>query len=140
MNGISSFVVSFCAATIVLGGLYMLCGNIKLSNSVRYVFCLCFICSVLGATALFSNIKPSIKKTEEKEIVTEDKSSRSAELIFETALESEGIEFSKIIVNTDKSDSGNIFITEVIVYSNEDANKIREVIGEGAYDVRVVNG
>ncbi len=70
--------------------------------------------------------------------------SNTAEILakqtFEEALRLSDIDFEKIEVFTDKSESGDIFITEVVVYSHAPKETIREIISsDGAYDVRVVD-
>ena len=67
-------------------------------------------------------------------------SADSARLVFEGALTSAGINFSKITVFTDKTEDGGINIIEVYVYTDASSEAVAAVIGSGSYKLVVVNG
>lgn len=140
MSGINSFIVSFCGGCILLGVLYMLCPTGNMSKSVKYVFCLCFVCMVIGAAL---SIKPpdlsmfdDIKHTE---ILTEQNVAVTAQTVFGEALTQKNINFRKITVNTNKISDGSIVISKVTVYTDEPQQKVTEVVGSDSYEVVVIN-
>lgn len=64
----------------------------------------------------------------------------TAKQVFKTALGKEGITFKKIEVITDKLENGSINITKVTVISDEDPEKIKEIISpDGTLEVEVIN-
>ena len=140
MSGINSFIVSFCGGCILLGVLYMLCPTGNMSKSVIYVFCLCFVCMVVGAAL---SIKPpdlsmfdDIKYTE---ILTEQNVAVTAQTVFGEALTQKSINFRKITVDTNKISDGSIVINRVTVYTDEPQQKVTQVIGSDSYEVVVIN-
>lgn len=140
MNNISSFIISFCVSCILLGFLYMLCPSGSMSQSVKYVFCLCFVCCVIGTVAALP--KPDFsyfESADTTEILTEQNTAVTAQSIFAEALYQEGINFTKIIVDTNKLNDGSIVISKVTVYTSESQQKIDAVIGSDSYEVDVIN-
>ena len=140
MNTITSFIVSFCGRCILLGFLYMLCPSGSMSASVKYVFCLCFICCVIGSA--FSIPNPDFETFDDvksQDILTEQNVSVTAQTVFGEALKSENINFRKIVVDTNKMPDGSIVIIRVTVYTNESPQRVNEVIGSGSYEVVLVN-
>ena len=140
MSGINSFIVSFCGGCILLGVLYMLCPTGNMSKSVKYVFCLCFVCMVVGAAL---SIKPpdlsmfdDIKHTE---ILTEQNVAVTAQTVFGEALTQISINFRKITVDTNKISDGSIVINRVTVYTDEPQQKVTQVIRSDSYEVVVIN-
>lgn len=142
MNGINSFIMSFCTVCILIGGLYIICPSGTFSKSVKYVFCLVLICCV---AATVKGIKSTdfdfAESSEAKSVeISQTAAASAAEQVFSVALKNENIEFSQITVCTDKTDDGSIIITEVIVYSSDDPNRIKKVIESGNnYEVSVIN-
>ena len=140
MKSIASFLTAFCICCISLGGLYTLCPKGKFAKAVKYVFCLCFMCCIISCFSGIANINFSIKSSSYDEILSAGAAAESARMVFERALENSNIKFSKITVLTDKDEIGSIFISKVTVYSDEDAEKIKNIIsGNGSYEVEVIN-
>ena len=141
MSGFLSFVTGFCSVCILIGMLYMLVPEGTMSNSVKYVFALCFLCCILSGTIGISKIRATDFDLGAKQsYVTEDMAARTAEQIFSRALMSKNIDFTKIRVITDKTDDGGISIIKVIVYSSAPAEDIYSVISSDDYEVSVING
>ncbi len=140
MGGINSFIVSFCSSCILLGFLYMLCPSGNMSTSVKYIFCLCFVCCILG-TAI--SIKPPdfslFEKNENTEILTEQNTAVTAQWIFAEALTQKNINYKKITVDTNKMADGSIVISRVIVYTNSSPEEVVEVLCSDSYEVVVIN-
>lgn len=137
MNGFVSFVTAFCTSCIVLGGLYMLMPRGNMSKSVKYVFSLCFVCCIIAVplSGTTFSLDFDIPDTQQSDI-----SASAAQLVFSEALRSADIEFSKITVVTDKSSSGSIVISEVIIYTQADESAVRAVTENGEnYKVSVIN-
>ena len=140
MEGLNSFIISFCSSCILLGFLYMLCPSGNMSASVKYVFCLCFVCCVIGTVIALP--KPDFTyfdKGSTIEILTDQNTSTTAEVVFGEALRQQNINFRKIVVDTNKMKDGSIIISKVTVYSVEDESKIIQVIGSDSYEVCVLN-
>lgn len=140
MSGLSSFIISFCSGCILLGFLYMLCPSGNMSASVKYVFCLCFICCVIGSA--FTLPSPNFSyfdKAQSGEILTEQNVSVTAEAVFGEALRDSNINFRKITVDTNKTEDGSIIISKVTVYSGADEEEIIQAIGSDSYEVCVLN-
>lgn len=139
MSTILSFIASFCIISVTLGALYMLCPEGTLGKSVKYIFVLIMMCAVLALIKGVGDINFNPVKNE-YDIDLDGTKGLGARLTFSRALENAGIEFSKITVCTDKSEDGSIIISEVIVYSPENEDKITEIIGNPSeYEVTVVN-
>lgn len=140
MNGINSFIISFSSSCILLGFLYMLCPSGNMSASVKYIFCLCFVCCVVG-TAL--SVKPPdfsmLEKENNAEIITEQNAAVTSQMIFSEALTQKNINFRKIIVDTNKLADGSIVISRITVYTSEPLQKVVEVIKSNSYEVVVIN-
>ena len=140
MSGINSFIISFCSSCILLGFLYMLCPSGSISGSVKYVFCLCFVCCVLGGTVSVKMPDFSTQSSKNNtEILTEEKVSTTAQMVFSEALIQQNINFRKIIVDTNKLQDGSITISRISIYTNEPSQKINEIIGSESYEVVVIN-
>ena len=140
MEGLNSFVISFCSSCILLGFLYMLCPSGSMSQPVKYIFCLCFVCCV--ADAVFSVPNPDFSYFEgnnQSEILTEQNTSVTAGAVFCEALRQQDINFRKITVDTNKLNDGSIIISKVTVYSGDDASKIMQAIGSDSYEVVIIN-
>ena len=140
MSEINSFITSFCAGCILLGFTYMLCPSGSMNNSVKYVFCLCFVCCIV-ATAL-SMPTPDFTyfdSTHDKQLLTEQNTSVTAQTVFCEALRSQNINFRKITVDTNKMLDGSIIINKVTIYSSEDPQKIKQVIEADSYEVAIIN-
>lgn len=140
MQGLNAFLISFCSSCILLGFTYMLCPSGNMSNSVKYVFCLCFVCSVI-ATAI-SIPSPNFEYFNSiggEELLTEQNVAITAKEVFCEALTSQNINFRKIVVDTNKLQNDSIIISKVTVYTNDDAQKINQIIGSDSYEVEIIN-
>lgn len=79
MNSINSFIIGFCGSCVLLGFLYMLCPTGNMSIPVRYIFCLCFLCSVIGAAiSIPSPDFSEFDKSKSTEVLTEQNVSATA--------------------------------------------------------------
>lgn len=140
MSGINAFITSFCTSCILLGFLYLLCPAGNMSSSVKYIFCLCFVCCVVSNVIAIP--KPDFTvfdKNRNIEILTEQNTAVTAQTVFAEALLSENVKFRKITVNTNKLNDGSIIINKVTVYTDEPPQRVIEVIGSNDYEVDVIN-
>lgn len=140
MNGINSFIISFSSSCILLGFLYMLCPSGNMSASVKYIFCLCFVCCIVGSALSIKQPDFSmIEKAQNAEIITEQNASVTAQMIFSEALTQKNINFRKITVDTNKLADGSIVISRITVYTSEPPQKVLEAIKSDSYEVIVIN-
>lgn len=140
MNAINSFIVSFCGGCILLGFLYMLCPSGNMSAPVKYIFCLCFVC-LITATVI-SLPKPDFSNfdsDDERQVLTEQNTAVTAQLIFSEALRKQNINFRKIEVDTNKLGDNSITISKVTVYTNHPAQDIIQILDPDGYEVVVIN-
>lgn len=137
MKSLSTFILAFCVVSVGIGALFMLSPKGNLSKSVRYVFGLIFLCCLMPSISIFKGFTVS---TDTQYIFENGYSSSLAETVitqtFEKALTKNGINFSKILVFTDKTENGSITISEVVIYSTESKDKIMAVIGQ-TEDIKV---
>ena len=139
MSTILSFIASFSVISVTLGALYMLCPEGTLQKSVKYVFVLLLLCSMIALITGMKKVSFDFEAPQYR-YQPENAQAIGMKLNFERALKNEGIEFSKITVCTDKSKDGSIIISEVIVYSSETEEKILNTIGNPTeYEVTVIN-
>ena len=139
MSTILSFIASFSVISVTLGALYMLCPEGTLQKSVKYVFVLLLLCSMIALITGMKKVSFDFHMPQYR-YQPENAQAIGIKLNFERALKNEGIEFSKITVCTDKSKDGSIIISEVIVYSSETEEKILNTIGNPKeYEVTVIN-
>lgn len=140
MNGFSSFVAAFCSSCIIIGLMYLICPE-KQKNTIKFLFGVVFILSVISA---FYNLKDfslpefdSIGYSQSQTEIAEN----SARLVYEETLKNSGINFSKIEVCTDKTDDDSIIITKVIIYSDANKTDILAALGTVAdtYEVEIKN-
>ncbi len=140
MQGINSFIISFCVSCILLGFLYLLCPTGNMSTSVKYVFCLCFVCCVVGTIVGMPNIDFSFfEKNQQMQILTEQNAAVTAQAIFCEALRQQNINFRKITVDTNKLADNSIVISKVSVYTGESPQKVIDVLASKSYEVVVIN-
>ena len=139
MSAVREFAAAFCIGCVALGVLYILVPDGNISNAVKYAFTLVFLCMILGAAVKISSFKISGFSAGARDFGDERVSAAAAQMIFAEALSGENINFSKITVFTDKTESGGINITKVYVYTPETPEKIISVIGSDIYEVVVIN-
>jgi len=141
MNILSSILVSFCAACIFIGALYMLCPDGTMSKTVKYILGLVFLVSVISAAGITVKM-PDIDFSPPD---TVNQSARldtaSAKYVYSYILENAGIDFSEITVCTDKSADGSIIISKVIIRSDCERERILSVLGEAGknHEVEIIN-
>ncbi|MBQ3816709.1 MAG: hypothetical protein II802_00365, partial [Clostridia bacterium] len=89
-----------------------------------------------------------IKKPDIPQFQSNDTSSKDEEMLIsaaklsiETVLKNNNINFSEITVCTDKSESGSIIITKVIIYSDSDKQDILNLFESTYknYEVEIIN-
>ena len=139
MKDFISFVTSFCVVSAVIGGLSIIFPNGKLSKSVRYIAVLSLICAFIGIFFVKFNIDvhPDLSQIEKSQ---NDTDIYLTKMIFENALKTNNITFSKIDFLTDKNESGSIIITKVFIYTSCSKEKIEEIIGNSSeYEVEVID-
>ncbi len=140
MMGINHFIISFCTGCVLLGFLYMLCPSGNMSAPVKYVFCLCFVCCVIGtALSIPSPDFSEFEKIGNTDILTEQNTAVTAQSVFGEALRQQNISFRKITVNTNKLHDGSIFISKVTVYTSEPTQNVLAVLDSDSYEVVVIN-
>ena len=139
MNGFSLFIASFCGSSVIIGLLYILVPE-KYSQIIKFLFGLIFILSVLSAFMKVESI--NFPEIEAFDIEESDNSAliAQARLVFEQALTSSNINFSRIEVCTNK-EGDSIIISKVIIYSADEKGKILNVLGDisKAYEVEIIN-
>jgi len=138
MNFFSSFVSAFCAACVFIGALYMLCPDGAISKSVKYVFTLVFVLSVISAAAIAAG-KWDYKAFEFTPPETENLTlnTAAAEYVYAETLKRHQIDFSKITVCTDKTESGSISINKVIICSDCESQRILAALSGVAENIEV---
>lgn len=140
MDGLNSFIISFCGGCVLLGFLYILCPSGSMSASVKYIFSLCFVCCVIGAALSLPKPDFSFFETaDSSDILTEQNTSVTAAAVFGEALKGQNINFRKITVDTNKMSDGSIIISKVTVYTAESIETVRRAIGSDSYEVCVIN-
>ncbi len=140
MSSINAFIISFCGGCILLGFLYMLCPSGNMSAPVKYIFCLCFVCCVIGtAVSLPSPDFSNFDKKNEIELLNKQNTAATAQMVFSEALTKQNINFTKVLVDTNKLSDDSIVISKVTVFTTEEASKIVQIIGDDSYEVVVIN-
>ena len=130
MSYLTSFITSFCASCVFIGALYMLSPDGSMEKSVKYILNLVFILSVVSAAAFIN--KGEVAEMPDftpYQTETEVLDQATARFVFETALKTAGIEFSKITVITNKTENGSISISKVIICSSSQKEKILAALG-----------
>lgn len=142
MSFFTSFTAAFCGACVFIGALYMLCPDGVMAKPIKYILGLIFILTVISAAAIAVGKWDfeSIDFTAEA-IDTESLDTANAEYVYAYALTKAGIDFSKITVCTDKTESGSISISKVIICSDCEKTRILEALSDVAEntEVEIVN-
>lgn len=142
MNMLSQFLTSFCAASIFIGALYMICPDGAMSKSVKYVLSLAFLLTVIAAVGItVKHTDFDFNITQYEVTDTELLDTAAAEYAYTYALNAADINFSKITVCTDKTADGSIVISKVIIYSDCEKSRILSVLGEATnnFEVEIIN-
>lgn len=142
MKFFTQLITSFCASTVFIGAIFMLCPEGKMSKSVRYLLSLVFILTVI--TACCVTVKTPNFSLESFEVYEEDSSQSliaAAKYVYSFALTKEGINFKEITVCTNKDADGGIVINKVIINSNCEKEKILKALSEVSenYEVEIIN-
>lgn len=132
MSSVKGVVLGICAASLVLGAVYMLRPSGAVTEkSIRFAFAVIFLSvTVLSVSALFKKeFRPGSLAADNTYIESAAEIvSAQAEYLTGEILQENNIEFKKISVLTDKTENGDIFIKRITVVSGEDFEKVREYI------------
>lgn len=139
MSAARGFIAAFCLGCVLLGALYILVPKGNISKSVKYAFCLVFLCMIISAGIKLTKVEIPTFSTDESRFENERLSAAAAQMIFAEALSENEINFSKITVFTDKTEVGGINISKVYVYTDCPPQKVSAVIGSNAYELVVIN-
>ena len=139
MSAVKAFLVAFCSGCVLLGLLCILVPKGSLSKSVKYAISLAYLCVILSVSVGLGSIDFPKTANGDKDFSDERFSAATARMIFSEALSAADIDFRKITVFTDKSQSGGISITKVYVYTAAPIEKVSAVIGSKDYELVVVN-
>ena len=139
MNALKGFITAFCGGCIALGLISILVPKNNMSKSVKYALSLAFLCVILSVSVGLGSIDMPKFSADGQIFSDERMSAATARMIFAEALAGENINFRKITVFTDKSDSGGISISKVYVYTAEPIEKVGAVIGSDDYELVVIN-
>ena len=142
MNFLNTFIISICATCILTGALYTLTPNGEISNTIKYLFALIFLVSIIAAAKItIKNVDIDFATQTAPEKSSEEMQIAAAEYIYSYALQKNSIIFSKITVCTDKLEDGSIKISKVIIYSNCEKEKILKALGGNAQksEVEIIN-
>lgn len=137
MSHISTFLISFCAAAVFIGALYMLCPDGAMNKSIKYIMSLIFLLSVISVAGItVKNADINIDFTVPETNAT-DLEIKNAEFVYGLALRNAGIEFSEIEIFTNKAEDGSIIINKVIVHSGCERQKIADALSEATKNIEV---
>ena len=130
MNYLSSFLSAFCAASILIGCLYIICPEGKLSKPIKYVFSLLFVVIIISCSKIpLFDTKIDFTTPDINTSTYEDLQISSAKYVYAYTLRSQKINFSEITVCTDKLEDGSIVISKVIIFSDCEKEKIINALG-----------
>ena len=141
MKIFSQLITAFCASSVFIGILYILCPDGVMSKSVKYVLSLAFLLSVVGVSFAVRGGNTDYRLPEYTSADTQALDTAAARQVYAYALAQSQINFKEITVCTNKASDGSIIISKIIIFSDEDAEKIRNALGEVAenYEVEIVN-
>lgn len=138
MSYLTSFLTAICASAVFIGALYMLCPDGSMSKPVTYILGLIFILSVISASGMtVKKADISLPQTEYTLADSDDNLIAAAEYVYSSVLEKSGINFSKITVCTNKTESGGISISKVQIVSKDDKEKILSALEQTAQTTEV---
>lgn len=142
MNYIYSFLSAFCVACILIGCLYIICPEGKLSKPIKYIFSLIFIVIIISCSKIPFFSKQIDLNTPDINTSTYDELQiSSAKYVYAYTLRSQKINFSEITVCTDKLEDGSIVISKVIIFSDCEKEKILNALGglKETREVEIIN-
>ena len=142
MNALNSFITAVCAACVIIGAAYLICPDGNMQKPVKYVLSLVFIAVIISAVPI-ARVKFDLnfnayeyrEKTEDELLIS------GAEYVYGSVLKKAGVNFNKITVCTDKTESGGISIIKIAVSTNEPEYKVKEALNAAGvnYEVTVQN-
>lgn len=142
MNALNSFITAVCAACVIIGAAYLICPDGSMQKPVKYVLSLVFIAVIISAVPIACvkfdlnfNAYEYSEKTEDELLIS------GAEYVYGSVLKKAGVNFNKITVCTDKTESGGISIIKIAVSTNEPEYKVKEALNAAGvnYEVTVQN-
>ena len=142
MTFINSFLTAFCVACILMGCLYIICPEGKLSKPLQYILSLLFIVIIISCVKLpFSNEKIDFEAPEIATESYEELQISSAKYVYTYAVSSAGIKFKEMNFYTDKSEDGSIVINKVVINSDCREQEILKALGTlaNAREVEIIN-
>ncbi len=142
MNALNSFITAVCAACVIIGAAYLICPDGSMQKLVKYVLSLVFIAVIISAVPIARvkfdlnfNAYEYSEKTEDELLISD------AKYVYGSVLKKAGVNFNKITVCTDKTESGGISIIKIAVSTNEPEYKVKEALNAAGvnYEVTVQN-
>ncbi len=138
MSGFAVFITSLSAACVFIGALQLICPDGAMEKPVKYILSLVFLVSVISTTGLITGgLNEEIDFNVSREIESEELYISSAKYVYETALRSAQINFSKITVCTDKLSDNSIVISKLVIYSDCESIRIMDALGNAAKNIEV---
>ena len=128
MEGIKQIALSVSVSAVIISAFYIICPDGNMTKQMKYVIGLLMLISIL-IPIISVNIEIPGQST--KAEVSVDASGMVAsqyEYIAGKALESEGIFYDRISINTDILEDGNIIISKVCVYGVKEREKAEDVL------------
>lgn len=138
MSFLSSFATAFCASSVFVGALYMLCPDGAINRSVKYILACVFILLVVSAAIPFGDeIDIDFNSYNQENLDTEQLEKSTAWYTYAIALQNADIDFEEIEVCTDKNGDGSIYISKVIIYSECEKSLIEKTLGAEYSNIEV---
>lgn len=137
MSYINTFLISFCAAAVFIGALYMLCPDGAMQKPIKYLLSLVFLLSVIsvaGVTVKNADINLVVTPTQAD---ATDLEITNARYVYAYILKNADIEFSEIEIFTNKAEGGGIIINKVIIHSGCERQKIVDALMEATKNIEV---
>ncbi len=139
MKDLIAFTSSFCVCIGIISCINILIPSGKNSKAVKFTVNLTIILLLIGLISAVIKTDFTVKVPRDTAVNSEI-SSTVSKMVIEIALEDNGINFKKIKVNTDNSEDGNISISKVTVYSSDNKERIKKILGDGKnFEVDVIN-
>ena len=140
MNFFSQLIVAFCASSVFIGILFLLCPDGVMSKSVKYILSLSFLVSVIVAAGITVKTESfEFTQFDLPQEALQNTQTKTAKQVY--SLSQAGINFDEIELSTNKLEDGSIIINKIIIYSDADREKIIETLGEAAqnFEVEIIN-
>lgn len=143
MNNILEAILGFCAAAIFIGAVSVLSPERNMSRPTKYVISLVFIVVSVSLFSVFGKAQiPTVNSNVSPDVQANDMLVYQTEYLCAALLRDNGIAAEKILVNTNIGSDGDIYISKITVYSNEDSQRIVQVVKSAFVTerVEVING